>query len=98
MLKDFAFSPLSYFLILVLIPGVVQTAKKWEWFAVGNRPLALGMGLAFFFVGFAEAIEAGLVPEVVLPWVRVVVLGLAGSLSVGGYWDMVKKFTGNGGS
>ena len=97
MFEEFAFSPLSYFLIVALIPGLVQTAKKWEWVSVGNRPLVLSLALGFFFVGFAEAITAGLVPDAVLPWVRVVVMAIAGALSVSGYFDLVKKFTGNGG-
>lgn len=92
MLDNFAFSPLSYFVILALIPGIVETAKKIPFLAAGNRPLVLGMVLAFLFVGFAEAVALDLVPAAVLPWIRVVVLALAGALSVGGYYDLIKKF------
>jgi hypothetical protein len=94
MFDSFQFSDLSYFLILALIPGIVETAKKWGWIASGNRPLLLSLILGFFFVGFAEAITLGLVPEAVLPWVRVVVMAAAGALSVSGSYDLVKKFTG----
>jgi len=97
MFESFQFSDLSYFLILALIPGIVETAKKWGWMASGNRPLLLALVLGFFFVGFAEAISLELVPEVVLPWVRVLVMGIAGALSVSGSYDLIKKFTGNGG-
>jgi len=98
MFDGFEFSALSYFVIIAIIPGIVQTAKKWEWIAVGNRPLVLSLALGFFFVGFSEAIAAGLVPDAALPWVRVVVMALAGALSVSGYFDLIKKFTGNGGA
>lgn len=94
--ESFKFSALSYFLIVALIPGIVQTAKKFEPLAGGNRPLILSLALGFGFVGFAEAIAQGLIPPGVLPWVRVVVMGLAGALAVSGYFDLVKKFTGNG--
>jgi hypothetical protein len=97
MFEGFQFTELSYFLILALIPGIVETAKKWEWVAAGNRPLLLSLVLAFFFVGVAEAMSLGLVPEVVLPWVRMVVMTMAGALSVSGSHDLIKKFTGNGG-
>ena len=96
MFDGFQFSELSYFLILALIPGIVQTAKKWEWASSGNRPLVLSLVLGFLFVGFAEAAGQGLIPDAVLPWARVVVMAAAGSLSVSGSYDLVKKFTGNG--
>ena len=74
----------------------METAKKWEWIAAGNRPLLLSLVLGFFFVGVAEGISLGLVPEVVQPWVRVVVMAIAGPLSVSGSYDMLRKFTGGG--
>ena len=94
--ESFEFSALSYFLVIALIPGIVETAKSFAFFAVGNRPRLLSLGLGFFFVGFAEAISQGLIPVSWLPWVRVVVMGLAGSLAVSGYFDLIKRFTGNG--
>ena len=96
MFDGFEFSELSYFLMLALIPGIVETAKKWGWIAAGNRPLLLSLVLGFFFIGFAEAITLDLVPPVVLPWVRVVVMAIAGALSVSGSYDLIRKFTGGG--
>ena len=93
--EGFQFSDLSYFLILALIPGIVETAKKWQWIAAGNRPLGLSLVLGFFLVGLAEAISLDLVPEVVLPWVRVMVMAMAGALSVSGSYDLIKKSKGN---
>ena len=97
MFEGFQFSDLSYFLILALIPCIVETAKKWGWIAAGNRPLLLSLVLGFYFVGAAEAISQGLVPEVALPWVRVVVMTIAGALSESGSYDLLRKFTGGGG-
>lgn len=94
--SDLTFSPLAYFLVIALIPGLVETAKQFEFFAKGNRPRILSLGLGLFFVGGAEAVSQGLIPEVALPWIRVVVMGLAGALAVSGYFDLVKRFTGNG--
>ena len=96
MFEGFQFSNLSYFLILALIPGIVETAKKWEWVAAGNRPLLLSLVLGFFLVGVAEAMSLGLVPEGVLAWVRLVVMAIAVALSVSGSYDLIRKFTGNG--
>jgi len=90
MFDQFEFSQLGYFMILVLIPGIVESAKKIQWVATGNRPFAVGLGLGVFFVGFAEAVALDLVPAGVLPWVRVVVMGLAGGLAATGYFDLTK--------
>ena len=43
-----------------------------------------------------EAVSLGRVPEVVLPWVRVVVMAIGGALSVSGSYDLIRKFTGDG--
>ena len=67
MFDGFEFSELSYFLILALIPGIVETAKKWGWMASGNRPLVLSLVVGFVFVGLAEASAEGLVPGMALP-------------------------------
>ena len=94
--SDFTFSPLAYFMVIALIPGLVETAKSFEFFAVGNRPRILSLALGLTGVGLAEAIAQGLIPASVLPWLRVVIMGLAGALAVSGYFDLVKRFTGNG--
>ena len=44
----------------------------------------------------AEAVLLGQVPEVALPWVRVVAMAIAGALPVSGSYDLIRKFTGNG--
>lgn len=86
----FDMSMLAEFAMLVLIPGIVETAKK---LGIQDRgSLILSLVLGFVFIGLAQAIAENLVPAVAIPWISVVVVGLGGSLAVSGYYDMVKKF------
>ena len=87
---EFDVSALAEFAILVLIPGIVETAKKLGIKDQGSLILSLVLG--FLFVGLAQAITEGLIPQVAVPWINVVVVGLGGALSVSGYYDIVKRF------
>ena len=91
----FDLAVLSEYALLLLVPGIVETAKKFG--LVGNWCLALSIVLAMVFVSLAQANAQGLVPEVALPWIRVVFAGLGGGLAGSGYYDLFRKFTGNGG-
>jgi hypothetical protein len=77
--------------LLVLVPGIVETAKKFG--VVGNWSLALSLALGFVFVGLAQAIQTNLIPAVAIPWITVVVVGLGGSLAASGYYDLAKRFS-----
>ena len=90
----FDLSVLGEYALILLVPGIVETAKKFK--LQGNANLALSIVLGMFFVGLAQANAQGLVPEVALPWIRVGIAGLGGGLAVSGYYDIFKKFTGNG--
>ena len=90
----FDLSFLGEYALLLLIPGVVETAKEFG--VSGKGSLALSLILGMFFVGLAQAIAQGLVPEVALPWINIAVVGIGGALAASGYYDLFRKFTGNG--
>uniref|UniRef100_A0A6M3KPN3 Holin n=1 Tax=viral metagenome TaxID=1070528 RepID=A0A6M3KPN3_9ZZZZ len=91
-MPQFDLSQLAMYAMVLLVPGIVETAKKFG--IQGNASLALSLALGFLFVGLAQAITQGLIPEVALPWISVVVSGLGGGLGVSGYYDLAKKFFG----
>ena len=91
----FDLSFLGEYALLLLIPGVVETAKEFG--VSGKASLALSLILGMFFVGLAQAIAQGLVPEMALPWINIAVVGIGGALAASGYYDLFRKFTGNGG-
>ena len=90
----FDLSFLAEYALLLLIPGVVETAKAFG--VSGKASLALSLILGMFFIGLAQAIAQGVVPEAALPWINIGVVGVGGALAASGYYDLFKKFTGNG--
>ena len=89
-MPQFDLTQLAMYAMMLLVPGIVETAKKFG--VNGNGSLALSLALGFLFVGLAQAISQALVPEVALPWIAVAVSGLGGALGVSGYYDLAKKF------
>lgn len=89
-MPDFDLSQLALYAMMLLVPGLVETAKKFG--LSGNANLALSLVLGFFFVGLAQAISQGLLPEASLPWIKVFVGGLGGALGVSGYYDLAIRF------
>jgi len=75
--------------IAVLVFGIVEAAKGFGVEGKWSQVLAVGLGV--FFVGLAQAISGGMIPEVALPWVELVVTALAGGLAAMGYYDFAKK-------
>ena len=86
----FDLNQLGEYAMLLLVPGIVETAKKFG--LAGNWLLGLSLVLGVLFVGLAQAIALSLVPEAALPWISVGVVGLGGGLAVSGYYDLAKKF------
>ncbi len=80
------FSPL---LILTMILGLVEFAKRLS--ITGNASLILSMVLGVVF-GLLWMV-AQLYP-VVLPWLQAVVFGLLFGLAASGIYDLGKRFTG----
>lgn len=80
--------------LVVLIPGLLEFLKKIG--LSGEKPIIIvGAILGFVFTAFAAALNEGLIPEVALPWIRVVAYGLGGviaSMSSIGNYDIRKKF------
>jgi len=83
-------SVLGEYAILLLVPGLVETSKKFG--LAGNWLLLESLLLGFLLVGLSQAIIEGLIPAVALPWIRVTLIGLGGALAVSGYYDLFKKF------
>ena len=76
--------------VALLIVGIVEAAKQFGVEGKGSQALAMSLGV--FFVGLAEAISRGLIPEAYVVWVELFVIALAGGLSAMGYYDLSKKF------
>lgn len=83
-------SKLAEFALVLLIPGIVETSKKFG--VAGNWALAEALVLGFVFVALAEAINLGLLPPAAIPWIRVVVMGLGGAVAMAGYYDLFKRW------
>lgn len=88
-------SKLAEFALVLLIPGIVETSKKFG--VKGNGALIEAIILGFAFVALAEAINLGLVPPAAIPWIRVVVMGLGGSVAMAGYYDLFRSWFGHKG-
>jgi len=76
--------------LLALVPGIVEFCKS----ALGVKDRAaecLTVGLGCGFIGLAQAISAGLVPDAAMPWITVAVVGLGGGLAIAGYYKLVKN-------
>lgn len=89
-MNEFDLSQLALYAMMLLVPGLVEKAKAFG--LQGNWCLGLSLLLGFIFVGLAQAIAQGLVPDGALPWIAVVVSGLGGALGVSGYYDLAKRF------
>ena len=75
--------------LLALIPGIVECLKQFGVSGKGNIVVALVSGALLF--GAAGAIERGLMPSNVIPWVELGVSSLAGGLTACGYYSMAKR-------
>ena len=74
---------------LSLIPGLVEFSKK---FGVRDAAAeALTVGLGCVFTGTAVAIQSALIPPAAVPYIELGVLGIAGGLSIAGYYKLVKS-------
>ena len=82
--------------VIVLVTGWVEFAKRLGVSGTGCQVLAAALGS--LFVGLAQAIQMGLVPEVAVPWITVVVVGLGGGLAAVGLYDLVKRRLGDASS
>ena len=87
---DFSTFEIGGIPILLLIPGLVEAAKHFG--INGKRSTLLALLIGSLLVGLSQAINLALVPESVLPWLTVIVVGTGGGLAVTGYYDLANRF------
>ncbi len=75
--------------LILLVLGWVEAAKRLGITGKGSFIMALVSG--GIFAGLWQAMSTGLVPEVALPWIRVVIVTLGGSIAATGLYDIGKK-------
>lgn len=76
--------------IMPLVLGLVEFLKK---FGVDGEYSTLAAALlGMFFGGLLYAMEQNLIPAVALPWIGVVVFGLAFGMSASGFYALGKRF------
>ena len=88
-LMQYAEMGIAGVLIIPLVLGWVEAAKKLGVNGKGSFVMALVLGC--LFAALWQAINTGLIPETVLPWVRVAVVGLGGGVAATGLYDLRMK-------
>lgn len=88
-MPDFNLFEVGGISVLVLVIGIVEAAKKLGLKGSACQMLAIGLGSVF--VGLSQAIQLGMIPAELLPWVKIVVMGLGGGLAASGIFDVLKK-------
>jgi hypothetical protein len=79
-------------LLIPLVAGLVEFSKRLGLSGNWLKVEAFLLGLGFAFV--AGAVKEGLIPQMALPWVRVIVGSLAGGVAgaaISGNYDLVMK-------
>lgn len=80
------FGRVNAFLVLAMIAGIVEAAKKIG--VKGNACLALSMGLGMVF---GVALQLAEMYPAISPWVQVAVYGVLLGLAASGLYDLVKR-------
>jgi hypothetical protein len=75
-------------LVMPLVLGLVQFAKKFGLDGIWNIVVAVGLGI--FFGGIAFGIEEGLIAAAWVPYIKWVVFALSVGLGTGGLYDVGK--------
>lgn len=75
-------------LVIPLVIGIVQFAKKFGLKGNGNIVLALVLG--FLFGGLAYGINESLLPDMWIPYIKWVVFALSVAIAAGGLYDVGK--------
>lgn len=75
--------------VIALIFGLVEVAKGFG--VTGRASQVLALVLGFVLVGVSQAISGELIPANIVPWVKLVVTSLAGSLAAMGLYDFATK-------
>lgn len=88
-MPDFKLFELGGISVIVLVFGIVETAKKFGLSGTWCQILAIVLGA--LLVGASQAITQGLIPANAIPWINIVVIGAGGGLAAGGVFDVIKK-------
>ena len=87
-MSDFSNLAIGGVLVMPLILGLVQFAKKFGLDGIWNIILAVVLGI--FFGGVAFGIDEGLIAEGWVPYIQWVVFALSVGLGSSGLYDMGK--------
>lgn len=86
---DFGSFTIGGIQVLVLVLGIVEAAKRWG--VEGKSSEILAFVLGFVFIGVSAAIQAEIIPAVVVPYIELVIIGLGGALAATGVFDLLRK-------
>lgn len=92
-MSEFGELAIGTVLVIPLIVGIVQFAKKFG--VKGNWNIVLALVLGFLFGGLAYGIDQSLLPEVWVPYIKWVVFALSVAIAAGGLYDVGKTRFGN---
>ena len=92
-MSEFESLAIGSVLVIPLVIGIVQFAKKFGLNGNGNIVLALVLG--FLFGGLAYGIDQSLLPELWIPYIKWVVFALSTAIAAGGLYDVGKTRFGN---
>jgi len=84
--KDLAIAGVS---LIPLVMGWVELSKKLG--VKGNWSLVLSVLLGAVFAGLWQAMNTGLIPEAVIPWIKVAIVALGGGLAASGLYDVAQR-------
>lgn len=77
--------------IPILIFGIVEAAKDFG--VTGTRSKFLALLTGIILVGITIAIEEVLIAESAIPYIKVALISVSGSLATMGYYDFLKGRT-----
>ena len=92
-MSEFESLAIGSVLVLPLVLGLVQFAKKFGLSGNGNIVLAIVLGIGFG--GVAYGIDQSLLPALWIPYIKWAVFALSVGLGAGGLYDVGKTRFGN---
>lgn len=87
-MSEFANLAIGSVLVIPLVLGLVQFAKKFG--LDGNGNVILSVALGIFFGGIAYGIDQSLLPALWIPYIKWAIFALSVGLGAGGLYDVGK--------
>ena len=87
-MSEFANLAVGSVLVIPLVLGLVQFAKKFG--LDGNANIVLSVVLGIFFGGIAYGIDQALIAEAWIPYIKWAIFALSVGLGAGGLYDVGK--------